>query len=223
MATPTGAPTASTPSADTSSNNNWLWWLLVPLGLALLGGLLWLLPSRTCGAAGRPACTGPDPADLRAPDVNVPDARMPGAPLRRAPDVKAQPNCAARTDARCATVRRARCADAARRELHSAQCRTAETKTDDGSPGAEDRGTPSDHRHTPRRPARAGGAGRRGGGRAAANGDQLRERSDTNGEIEITYENNAIGANQESYDDKSDLHRPGGAGHRQRFRRDELR
>ena len=33
---------------------------------------------------------------------------------------------------------------------------------------------------------------------------------DTNGEIEITYENNAIGANPESYDDKSDLHRPGG-------------
>ena len=40
------------------------------------------------------------------------------------------------------------------------------------------------------------------------------EGSDAAGDIEITYENNAIGANEESHDDKSDLDAPADVGHR---------
>ena len=211
--TPTvGAPDASAPAADTSSNNNWLWWLLVPLGLALLGGLLWLLGRgrRRTADLRTPDLTRPT---VRAPDVDVPDARMPGAPLRRAPDVNA-PNL---------TAPRAQAPDAQRFTAPAAPMPPAANFTAPNSeppkpkpttvrPAPKFEAPPPTIDTTPEPPVRHA----RGERIDVEVGDtppmeiNYESSPDTNGEIEITYENNAIGANQESYDDKSDLHRPGG-------------
>ena len=200
--TPTvGAPDASAPSADTSSNNNWLWWLLVPLGLALLGGLLWLLGRRRRTADLR----APDLTrqSVRAPDLDVPDAR---APLRQAPEVNAP-----RPRARCATVHGAPCAQAARRGLHSPQCRAPAPAPPPPPP------PPPPPKVEPRPPTVDTTPARHAVGERVdvevgetPPMEVKYEGADADGSIEITYENNAIGANEESHDDKSDLDRPGG-------------
>ena len=212
--TPTvGAPDASAPAADTSSNNNWLWWLLVPLGLALLGGPALAARPRP-QAHGRPACTRSDPAEL----CGRPTSTSRTLAARRAASAgpggqRAQPaHRAPRRPMRNGSLRPLRRC----RPPRASQRRNSEPPkpkpTTASSPAPKFEAPPPTVDTTPERadPARARGADRCGGGRHAADGDQVRESPDANGEIEITYENNAIGANEESYDDKSDLHRPGG-------------
>ena len=202
-----GAPSVSTPSVDTSSNNNWLWWLLVPLGLALLGGLLWLLNRgrRTVPAANlqSPDLVRPNVA---APNVNAHDLRVPGAGLQgaRAPEVRAPDRNA-----------RVRTPDAPARFT---------APTPPPPPVAPPRVKPATVPPEPRvesRPPKIETP-------AAPQARQMLgkpievevgetppleikyEGSGTGGDVEVTYENNAIGANQWSHDDKSDLdHQPG--------------
>ena len=104
-----GAPCASTPSAATSSNNTWMWSLRVPIGLALLGGLLWLLGRGRRRAVETASLRPPDLTrpTVGAPNVNAPDSRVPGAGLRRvpAPEVRAPDISAPRVQAPDARAR----------------------------------------------------------------------------------------------------------------------
>ena len=212
-----GAPSASTPSADTSSNNTWMWWLLVPLGLALLGGLLWLLGRGRRRAVETAHLRPPDLTrpTVGAPNVNVPDSRAPGAQLRRvpAPEVRAPDINAPRVQAPDARARFTAPTPprppAASFTAPNGEPPKAKPPTIPPAPKFETRPPRTDTppapptRHTLAEPIEV----------EVGEPPPLEinyEGSDTGGDLEITYENNAIGADQWSHDDKSDLeHQPG--------------
>ncbi len=203
-----GAPSVSTPSADTSSNNNWLWWLLVPLGLALLGGLLWLL-SR--GRRTVPA------ANLQSPDLVRPTVA--------APNVNAHDSAGARCGAAGGEgsggkgTRPQRPGPGRPMRGHGSR-RPLRPRRRSPAPRVKPATVPPEPRVEARPPkieTPAAPPARQMLGKPieveVGETPPLEikyEGSGTGGDVEVTYENNAIGANQWSHDDKSDLdHQPG--------------
>ena len=194
---PCQLPQAHRPPArrrsTTPSNNNWLWWLLVPLALALLGGLFWLL-----GRRGRTVET----ADLRQPDLPRPDMRTPDldAPNLAAPRVQARDEAGYTPPVQPA---------APRPPAANFTAPEPPRPTVPPAPKVEARLPPPTIDTSPSRHARGERVDVEVGD--APPMEIKYEGSDSSRDIEITYENNAVGADQESYKDKSDLDdQPGG-------------